>query len=135
MKSYIKLVEDCDMDCQKLGSGYSVIAGINQISMAFILLNFLCMFIGAWRYRWRVCSVYCTLVACLCQLILSIVSATMLFTKYNNVCGRSLTNTFEGFRWTMNDDIMMTLNLWIASLVLMLPFVCCGMCSAYVSIS
>ena len=55
----------------------------------------------------------------------------MLFSKYNNVCGRSLTNTFSGFRWTMNDDITMTFNLWVMSLVLMLPFVCCGLCSAY----
>lgn len=56
-------------------------------------LNAVFMFIGAWRYRWRVCSVYFTMVACLVQLVLSIVSATMLFTKYNAVCGRSLTPT------------------------------------------
>ena len=135
MKAVRDLEEDCDMDCQKFGSGLSVIAQLMGGAYGIIGLNALFMFIGAWRYRWRVCSVYCTLVACLCQLILSIVSATMLFTKYNNVCGRSLTNTFEGFRWTMNDDIMMTFNLWVASLILMLPFVCCGMCSAYVSIS
>ena len=59
-------------------------------------LNAIFMFIGAWRYRWRICSVYCTMVACLVQISLTIFAATMLFTKYNNVCMRSLTNTFSG---------------------------------------
>ena len=102
-------------------------------SFGIVALNSLFMFIGAWRHRWRVCSVYCTLVTCLIQVILYIVVATMMFTRYNGVCARSLTNTFDGFRWTMHDDFAMTFNLWIAGCVLMIPFVCCGLCSAVVS--
>lgn len=130
-KALTELADDCDMDCQKRGSQLTTIGILMGTAFGIIALNALFMFIGAWRYRWRVCSVYCTLVACMLQLILTIVSATMMFTKYNNVCGRSLANTFDGFRWTMNDDFMMTFNLWVGSLILMLPFVCCGMCSAY----
>merc|ERR1719246_267010 len=100
------------------------------MSAAFfvIALNALIMFIGTWRYRARILSIYFTFVACMLQLILTIVSATMLFTKYNNVCSRSLTQTFDGFRWTMNDDFEETFNLWVGSLILMIPFVACGMC-------
>ena len=132
-QAQIDLTDDCDMDCQKRGSALSVVAILMSTSYGIIALNALFMFIGAWRYRWRVCSVYCTMVACVLQLILLTVSATMLFSKYNNVCMRSLTNTFEGFRWTMNDDFQMTFNLWVASFILMFPFVCCGMCSAFVA--
>ena len=121
------------MDCQKRGSAMTVVAILMRTAYGIIALNALFMFIGAWRYRARVCSIYCTFVSCLCQLILQIVAATMMFTKYNNVCMRSMTNTFVGFRWTMNDDFQMTFNLWVAGLILMLPFVCCGMCSAYVA--
>ena len=123
------------MDCQKRGSQLTVVAMLMSAAYGIIGLNALFMFIGAWRYRWRVCSVYCTMCACCTQLILSIVAATMLFSKYNNVCMRSLTTTFDNFRWTMNDDFTMTFNLWVASWILMLPFVCCGMCSAFVSTS
>lgn len=129
----IDLAGDCDMDCQKRGSAMTVVAILMRTAYGIIALNALFMFIGAWRYRARVCSIYCTFVSCLCQFILQIVAATMMFTKYNNVCMRSMTNTFVGFRWTMNDDFQMTFNLWVAGLILMLPFVCCGMCSAYVA--
>jgi len=125
------LWEDCDMDCQKAGSRLTTISTLMSAAFGVIALNALFMFIGAWRYRARVCSVYCTMIACLLQLILTIVSATMMFTKYNNVCGRSLANTFDGIRWTMNDDMTHTLNLWVGSIITLLPFLCCGMCSAY----
>lgn len=132
-QAQVDLAGDCDMDCQKRGSALTVVAILLRSAFGIVALNALFMFIGAWRYRARVCSVYCTFVTCLCQLILQIVAATMMFSKYNNVCMRSLTPTFEGMRWTMNDDFQMTFNLWVAGLILMLPFVCCGMCSAYVA--
>lgn len=129
--AFMNLADDCDMDCQKRGSQLTVIGSLMGAAYGVIALNALFMFIGAWRYRWRVCSVYCTFVACMLQLILTIVSGAMMFTKYNDVCARSMTNTFDGFRWTMHDDFAMTFNLWVASLILLLPFVCCGMCSAF----
>ena len=90
LKTHIELIEDCDMDCQKFGSGLSVTAAINQVSLAFILLNFLCMFIGTWRWRARVFSTYCTYVSCFVQFIILIVSGTMLFTPYSMMCASSL---------------------------------------------
>jgi len=133
LEAFNDLANDCDMDCQKRGSQLTIIAMILGTSFEIVALNSLFMFIGAWRYRARVCSVYCTLATCLIQFILTIVAGTMMFTKYNNVCARSLTNTFDNFRWTMNDDFTMTFNLWVAGIILMLPFVCCGLCSAVVS--
>jgi hypothetical protein len=62
----IDLAEDCDMDCQKGGSRLSVVASLMSGAYGVIALNALFMFIGAWRYRWRVCSLYCTFCACLC---------------------------------------------------------------------
>ena len=94
-------------------------------------LNALFMFIGAWRYRWRVCSVYCTFCACLYQFIIMIVAAVFLFTPYNNVCMRSMYKTAEGIRWTMADDFQLTFMMWVATIILMFVFVCCGMCSAW----
>ena len=131
IQAFIDLANDCDMDCQKNGSQLTTIGILMGSAFGLIALNSLFMLIGAWRYRWRVCSVYCTFVACMLQFALTVASATMLFTKYNNVCGRSLTNTFAGFRWTMNDDVTMTFNFWLCSLILMFPFLCCGMCSTY----
>ena len=94
VNAQIELAEDCDMDCQKRGSAMTVVAILMRTAYGIIALNALFMFIGAWRYRARVCSIYCTFVSCLCQFILQIVAATMMFTKYNNVCMRSMTNTF-----------------------------------------
>jgi len=111
----------------------TLVATLMSTMYGIIALNALFMFIGAWRYRWRVCSVYCTMCACLVQVVILMLTAVMLTGKYNTVCMHSLTNTFEGSRWTMNDDFQMTFNLWFVSWILMLPFVCCGMCSAFVA--
>ena len=54
-----------------------------------------------------------------------------LFTKYNAVCARSLTNTGEPFFWTMHDDFYMVFVLWIFSWIWMFVFLCCGLCSAF----
>ena len=131
LDNYIKLVEDCDMDCQKLGSGFSAVAAINQISMGFILLNFLCMFIGAWRWRARVFSTYCTYVSCLVQFIIMILSSTMLFTNYAFMCARSTTPTAGDMEWRMADDYGVLLYLWGTQWVWMFVFVCAGMCQQY----
>ena len=128
---YIKIVEDCDMDCQKLGSGFSIVAAFNQISIAFILLNFLCMFIGAWRWRARVFSTYCTYVSCLVQFIILILSSTMLFTNYASLCGRSSQLTMGKMEWRMSDDYGVLVFLWGSQWIWMFIFVCAGMCQQY----
>ena len=94
-------------------------------------LNALFMFIGTWRYRWRVCSVYCTFFVCFFQFIILCVVGALMFTKYNAVCARSLFNTAAGMPWTMADDFYITFIVWIISFIWMFVFVCCGMCSAY----
>ena len=132
LEAQIDLAEDCDIDCQKNGSQLTLIAGLMGMSYGFVALNALFMFIGTWRYRWRVCSVYCTFATCLFQFIILIVSGALLFTKYNAVCGRSMTKTAgDAFLWTMADDFYTTFSLWIISFVAMFCFVCCGLCSAY----
>jgi hypothetical protein len=47
------------------GSGLTLVATLNGTSLGLIGLNALFMFIGTWRYRWRVASVYFTFVACM----------------------------------------------------------------------
>ena len=97
----------------------------------FIGFNALFMFIGTWRYKWRVCSVYFTFFACLFQFIAQLTIGAMLLTKYNAVCARSLTQTAGSSPWTMSDDFYVTFVVWIMSFAWMFIFMCCGMCSAY----
>ena len=94
-------------------------------------LNALFMFIGTWRYRWRICSVYCTFFVCLFQFIILCVVGALLFTKYNAVCARSLKVTATGMPWHMADDFYITFIVWIVSFIWMFVFVCCGLCSAF----
>ncbi len=133
MAAKIELQEDCDMDCQKKGSQLTVIATLMGTIYGFVGLNALCMFCGAWVFYCRMASIVCTMVTCLVQFALLITSGVMMMTKYNNVCGRSMTITAQGFRWTMADDFYVTFMLWVASFFTMFGFVCCAMCQCYKS--
>lgn len=128
----LDLWEDCDLDCQAAGSQMSLVASLNGTALGFIGLNALFMFIGTWRYRWRVCSIYCTLFACLFQFAVIITSATMLFSSYTTVmCATSLTNTMGGsLPWYMADDWAVNVMLWVGQIFLMFGFLACGLCSA-----
>ena len=131
LKDYIDLMEDCDVDCQARGSQLTTIAGLMGAIYGLVALNAVFMFIGTWRYRWRICSIYCTFGVCLFQFAALIAAGAMMFTKYNAICGRSMTETMgEGNMWTMADDFYMTFSLWIISFITMFCFVCCGLCSA-----
>lgn len=131
LKDYIDLFEDCDVDCQARGSQLTGIASLLAMVYGLVYLNAIFMFIGAWRYRWRICSLYCTFCVCLVQFVVLIVTGAMAFTKYNTMCGRSMTETMgKGNMWTMADDFYMTFTLWVTSFITMFCFVCCGMCSA-----
>ena len=104
-RNFIAVIEDCDVDCQKLGGGLSVVAAINQVSLSYIMLNFVCMFIGTWRWRARVFSTYCTYVSCSVQFIILLVSGSMLFTPYAGMCARSITKTNgPELLWSVADD-------------------------------
>ena len=110
----------------------TLVAVLNSTSLGIILLNSLFMFIGTWRYRWRVCSVYCTMFACVFQFAVIIVSATFLFSRYTTtLCMRSLTSTAGGLLWTMADDYATNVSLWVAQIFVMFGFLICGFCSAY----
>lgn len=132
LEDCIKMADDCDIDCQAKGSQLTTIGVLMGLVFGLISLNALFMFIGTWRYRWRVCSIYCTLFMCVFQLAILCVVATMLFTPYNAVCGRSMhTAVGKGeFPWYMGDDFYATASLWIISWFLMIGFCCCGLCSA-----
>ena len=131
LKAKVEMMEDCDIDCQKAGSQLTLVATLMGTVYGIIGLNALFMFIGTWRYRWRVCSVYCPFFACLFQFIILCVVGALLFTKYNAVCARSLTPTAGNMPWTMADDFYITFVVWIFSFIWMFVFVCCGMCSAF----
>jgi len=132
LRQYIELMEGCDIDCQKTGSGLTIVAILNATSLGFIGLNALFMFIGTWRYRFRVCSVYCTIFSCMFQFAILITSATFLFNKYSTtLCMRSLAPTAGGLMWTMADDYATNVSLWFSQFFLMFGFLICGFCSAY----
>ena len=102
--------------------------------MAFILLNFLCMFIGAWRWKARVFSTYCTYVSCCVQFIILIVSGVFLYTDYAVMC---MTSTVKApgsgpnAIWMMADDYLSMTWIWGTQIVLMFVFVCVGMCQQF----
>jgi len=132
LTDYIELFEDCDIDCQAKGSQLTLIAALMGAAYGVVALNALFMFIGTWRYRARVCSVYCTMCACLFQFIILCVVGALLFTNYNAICARSMVRTMsDDFIWTMADDFYMTFSLWIVSFFTLFAFCCCGLCSAY----
>ena len=127
----LDLWDDCDLDCQAAGSQMSLVASLNGTALGFIGLNAIFMFIGTWRYRWRVCSVYCTLFSCLFQFAVIITSATMLFSKYTTtMCATSLQSTAGALPWMMADDWAVNVMLWIGQIFLMFGFLACGLCSA-----
>jgi len=128
-KDWLDTFEDCDVDCQAKGSQLTLIAGLLGLVYFLISLNALCMFIGTWRYRWRVCSVYSTGILCLFQFSVIVATGCLLFTKYNGICSKSMRTTSvwdDKFIWTMSDDFYMTFSLWIASIFTMFGFVCCS---------
>ena len=57
---FFDMIDNCDIDCQQKGSQMTLIATLMGTMYGIIGLNALFMFIGAWRYRWRACSLYCT---------------------------------------------------------------------------
>ena len=131
LKDKIDLFEDCDADCHAKGSQLTIMGVLMSVMYTIVGLNALAMFIGTWRYRWRICSVYCTFVACMIQFALLIAVGALMFTKYNALCARSLYATNDYWMYSMNDDFYSTFTSWIASWIWMFVFVCCGMCSAY----
>ena len=129
LEDLIELYEDCDIDCQAKGSQITLIASLMGTVYGIIGLNALFMFIGTWRYRWRVCSVYSTGILCLLQFSVIVATGCLLFTKYNGICSKSMRTTSvwdDKFIWTMSDDFYMTFSLWVASIFTMFGFVCCS---------
>lgn len=131
LTDYIALVEDCDIDCQASGSQLTLVASLNATAFGFIAFNALLMFIGTWMHKARFASVICTFFSALFQFAIIVTTGVILCSKYNMICARSMVNTFEGMQWTMRDDMMIIWSLWIASIILMFPFVCIGLCSTY----
>lgn len=131
LKDWIDLMDDCDVDCQARGSQLTTIAGLMGAVYGLVALNAIFMFIGTWRYRWRICSIYMTFGVCLFQFAATIAAGALLFTKYNAICSRSIAETMgDGNYWSMADDFYVTFSLWILSFITMFCFLCCGLCSA-----
>jgi len=122
----IDVYNDCDFDCQKGGSGMTLIATLMSTMYSLIMLNACCMCCGLFDYRNRVFSLYCTLFNCMFQLIITIVCCVFLFTKYNALCARSIASTGP-LEWNMADDFYVTSTGVITSFIYMCCFCGCGM--------
>ena len=128
-RDWLDTIETCDVDCQAKGSQLTLIAGVLGLVYGLVGLNALAMFIGTWRYRWRICSVYFTGLVCMFQFCVIIATGALLFTKYNGICARSLRKTSvwdSAFIWTMSDDFYMVFSLWIFSIFSMCGFTDCA---------
>ena len=131
LKNQIRILEECDVDCQKFGSGMTVIATLQSLAWSLIMINAILMFMGAWFWMVRAFSLYCTYFACLFQFIMLIASGTMMFTDYAKMCGRSIVKTAGADDlWTMADEYNSTVSLWATSWIMMLVIVPIGMVSA-----
>ena len=128
MKDYIDLIDDCDIDCQARGSQLTIVAILLNTVYGLVCLNALMMFIGTWRYGFRVCSVYFSIFICLFQFCVIVATGVILDSKYNKVCMRSMTKTWGVGIWTMADDFYMTGSLWLISIFTMIGFCCCAGC-------
>lgn len=78
MRDYVDLVDDCDLDCQARGSQLTLVGVLLGTVYGLVCLNALFMFIGTWRYRFRICSVYFTAFVCLFQFCVIIATGVML---------------------------------------------------------
>jgi len=126
------MVDDCDIDCQAKGSQMTTIGVLMGTLFGLIGLNALFMFIGTWRYRWRICSVYCTLFMCVFQLAILSSVAALMFTKYNAYCARSLHPAWGvDMPWYIADDFYWSFIIWVSGWFTMFFYCCCGLCSAY----
>ena len=122
------MIEECDVDCQAKGSQLTIIAILMGTLYGLVWINALCMFIGTWRYRFRICSVYFSTFLCMFHLAVLITVGVLGFTKYNGICARSMrtTSVWDGaYIWTMADDFYATFSMWIGSFFLFFGFWAC----------
>lgn len=124
--------DECDIDCQQKGSQATLVATLSAIPYGLVGLNSLFMILGAWVKNCRICSIWCTLFACLVQFAVLCVTATMLFSHYSLGCFGALTPTAgEGVQWTMSDEMWSMAYLYITGWFSLFVFLCCGWCQVY----
>ena len=91
----------------------------------------LCSFIGAWRWRARVFSTYCTYCACVFQFLIMIVSGIFLYTDYAVMCASStvkVAGSGPTADWMMADDYAGMTGIWGTQFILIFFFLFVGMC-------
>lgn len=82
LENIVELVEDCDIDCQRTGSGMSTVAMLNGLALTFIVINCIFMLCGINMKRCRMLSVYCTFFTCMFQFAIIITTAVYIFSSY-----------------------------------------------------
>jgi hypothetical protein len=116
----LEVADTCDIDCHARGSGMSIVATLNTISLAIIALNAFIMILGTWRPSDRILSAYCTIFACIFQFCVLMASAGLLFSPYARLCGFStvrvgnfpVMSLVAGKDWMMMDDYWTMVGLW-----------------------
>lgn len=132
LQDRIDIRNDCDKDCQKMGSGMTLCAILLSVAMGLIQLNAIIMFAGTWRPMDRIISTYCFPVCGIIQFVMLIVCSVYLFKPYARMCARSLYPTWgENVQWYMSDDYFVMTFSYITQWIWMFVFCCigtCGMC-------
>lgn len=122
---------DCDIDCQTKGSQLTLVATLNEASLALIVLNAILGIWGGWSVFGRISQTFCTFIAFAFQLAILIVCATMLFTPYARMCYTSLYPTDRrNPLWSMHDDYISVIGLWATQFIWAFVFLCIGLCGA-----
>lgn len=124
-----EIAVDCDADCQKLGSRWSVIFILNGILLLLVLLNMCCVGVGAYVPIFRCLGACCAPWCCCAHFAIIVMTGVFRFSLYGRLCALSKGATNWTSKddapdddWTYEKDGQLILALWILQI---LSFVCC----------
>ena len=125
-------LEDCDKDCQDLGSQWSVVFICNAVIMLLLIINFTCVCFGSRIVMCRLLAAWFACCICCAHFPIIITTAVFRFRPQGALCALSTANTYfaddESMPtddWTYEKDGSLILALWIIQLLC-----CCCCCGA-----
>ena len=114
----------CDEDCLKAGSRWSHVYITNGMILVCIILNFVCVAVGAYKGMLRVIAALFSLCLCIPHFAIIIATGVYRFRTIGLLCAESLTPTNKPSKdaeiddsWTMRKDAQLILALWLVQLL------------------
>ena len=75
------LSKDCDIDCMKLGTSWSLVYCLNGFLLLVILLNLVCVLVGAFKAVFRIIGGLCACILSGAHLTILMMTAFIRFSK------------------------------------------------------